>query len=110
LCAANRQAIDDQLLVAHLRHRDRERHDPGVSIALDEVGDPWLRDLMLTQELEEVEAEMRKVQIYPSHGLMQPLSAGALDLPREVIDERLRDVGRVVEVLGERALRRGVAA
>jgi len=57
LCAARRQARDQQRLVVQLLHRDPDGSDLGVRLALDKLGDPWLRELVLAQEVDALEAE-----------------------------------------------------
>jgi len=98
-CVDFREALDDQDAVSDLLQRDP--HDPGVKIALEELGDPWMRELMLAQEVDALEQLLREVQIYPARDLMQALSGDREDRPRDAVDERLREVGRVLEALAD---------
>ena len=57
LCAAHRQAIADQAIVVALLKRDCAGRDEGVAVALDSLADPWLREIVVAQKLDALEAE-----------------------------------------------------
>jgi hypothetical protein len=59
VCTLHRLALDNQRLVLALLRRDPNGADPGVAVALKELGDPWLHEQVIAGQLDDLDGEMR---------------------------------------------------